>query len=361
MPAVKRQKQDFLQILRDKLKELIPKLDRSEDGNIFQSSPLGLPNYAERIQHPMDTSEMKLKATTVYTSVDELSYDLELMCDNCLLYNGEGSKWAAIAYNLLSVGRILIHNLKTEIIELEKQHKQEAVKLRKSAARRLKDHPMVKRMQQQTAAVAAQQPKVEEKNQPNQDEVVTSHKSPSKEILNEPSEEEIGNKQPPTAVTPVHDASPIAKEMPQNRVGTPLIVPAVVRQALRREIRFPVENKPLVWNCTKILNLFKDKVATRDICLDVEISNYSIFTNAISSELDSNISRYVTAEEQSHSEFPSTTPSDTFGVELLIRLVVSLPSSLIHTSDDVTTSIILVSEELLQFVSANWDYFQSVD
>eukprot|EP01060_Flectonema_neradi_P032439 TRINITY_DN5153_c0_g2_i1.p1 TRINITY_DN5153_c0_g2~~TRINITY_DN5153_c0_g2_i1.p1 ORF type:complete len:388 (+),score=66.47 TRINITY_DN5153_c0_g2_i1:81-1166(+) len=361
MPAVKRQKQELLQIIRSKFEELIPRLNRSEDGHIFEASPLGLPNYSSLISHPMCVNEMKSKATSVYTTIDELALDLELMCDNCVVYNGQNSKWAAIAMNLLSVGRILIQDLKTEITELETHHKQEAAKLRKNAEKRLKNHPMVKKMQAAAAAAATSSPQVKGES---------TKRSPTKEVLkeeekSEPAEESVKTAQPSpprTVATPVHDeGSIVPKELPSNRVGTELIVPEIVRRSLRHEIRIPDNNTKITWTCEAILASFRNKVLTRDICLDVETTNYSLLSDAIISELNNNIARYVTASERSIADFPISTPTQTFGADLLLRLLVSMPTSLTFISDSITTAIILVIEELLQFVAANWSIFQSIE
>ena len=51
---------------------------------------LAIPDYPEKIKHPMDLSTIKNKIDT-YNSNDEFLADMKLMFDNCYLYNGEES------------------------------------------------------------------------------------------------------------------------------------------------------------------------------------------------------------------------------------------------------------------------------
>lgn len=83
----------------DKLKickEILSKLKRSSNSVPFKDPvdpiKLGLPDYFEKIKHPMDLSTIKQNLdTNKYKTPEQFKDDIMLMLNNCYTYNEEGS------------------------------------------------------------------------------------------------------------------------------------------------------------------------------------------------------------------------------------------------------------------------------
>jgi len=62
---------------------------------------LHIPDYFQIIKKPMDLGTIKQKiATCAYTRCKEFVSDVELVFNNCILYNGENSDFGVLAKNL---------------------------------------------------------------------------------------------------------------------------------------------------------------------------------------------------------------------------------------------------------------------
>ena len=60
-----------------------------------------VPDYLDKISHPMDFSLMQNKIDShCYATIDQFEDDFQLMIDNCLTYNEKGSFFYRIAVKL---------------------------------------------------------------------------------------------------------------------------------------------------------------------------------------------------------------------------------------------------------------------
>ena len=61
-------------------------------GNILLKKALGLDDYPSIVKHPMDVSTIKKNLKNIkYSTLQEIFNDIQLIWDNCKLYNMEGS------------------------------------------------------------------------------------------------------------------------------------------------------------------------------------------------------------------------------------------------------------------------------
>jgi len=60
-----------------------------------------VPDYLEKISHPMDFSTMQSKIDShCYATIDQFEDDFQLMINNCMTYNEKGSVFYRIAVKL---------------------------------------------------------------------------------------------------------------------------------------------------------------------------------------------------------------------------------------------------------------------
>ena len=88
-------------------KKLIGLLWKVKDADLFYKPvdpvELGLPTYFEIVKHPMDFSTIKRKlANFSYTNFNEFCYDMNLVFDNCYLFNGKDSLVGNMCTNVKS-------------------------------------------------------------------------------------------------------------------------------------------------------------------------------------------------------------------------------------------------------------------
>lgn len=82
---------------------------------------LGIPDYAEKIQNPMDISTIKKKLESgVYKSPDDFNNDMLLMFNNCYTYNGPGSVVHEMGKDLQKSYDLLYHEMPMEIVKKNK-------------------------------------------------------------------------------------------------------------------------------------------------------------------------------------------------------------------------------------------------
>jgi hypothetical protein len=91
-----------------------------KDSEIFHKPvnpmELGIPDYFDIIKNPMDFSTIKRKLTNyTYTNCREFTKDLDLVFDNCILYNGERSVIGAICNNVKNEYKKLFEQLNMSI------------------------------------------------------------------------------------------------------------------------------------------------------------------------------------------------------------------------------------------------------
>ena len=88
-------------------KKLIGLLWKVKDADLFYKPvdpvELGLPTYFEIVKHPMDFSTIKRKlANFSYTNFNEFCKDMNLVFDNCYLFNGKDSLVGNMCTNVKS-------------------------------------------------------------------------------------------------------------------------------------------------------------------------------------------------------------------------------------------------------------------
>ena len=132
--------------LRSRLHEVTALLNRPDEEHIFAESPKGLRGYTKRIKHPIDLSLIGEKCST-YCSVDELGWDIALMCQNCVDYNGAATKWAKYANTLLDDTREALAVLRDVYAAIAADNPAPAEALRAAAAANLAAHPMYAKLQ----------------------------------------------------------------------------------------------------------------------------------------------------------------------------------------------------------------------
>eukprot|EP01083_Nonionella_stella_P276925 941403_1 len=108
----KRQSQKRKKDERKRMLELLRQFRREDTFQLFDD-PIDtsiVTDYAETVKHPMDFGivEQKIDAES-YPSLTEFQMDLELICQNCMAYNDEGSECYEEASRLLKIIKRRMH------------------------------------------------------------------------------------------------------------------------------------------------------------------------------------------------------------------------------------------------------------
>ncbi|XP_029159806.1 bromodomain-containing protein 3-like [Nylanderia fulva] len=103
-----------------KCDEVLTKLKKNPNASPFlepvDPEKLGIPDYFEKIEHPMDLSTIKKKLDSEeYSTPDDFERDMKLMFDNCYTYNSKGSYVHKMGVELEKIFRDLFSKLPLQI------------------------------------------------------------------------------------------------------------------------------------------------------------------------------------------------------------------------------------------------------
>eukprot|EP00939_MAST-03C_sp_MAST-3C-sp1_P005075 g5075.t1 len=83
---------------KDKLREILTRARKNKGANVFETSPLGYPNYSTSIKVPMWFKRIEEKIENgEYTDVSLFNKDLNLIVANCKTFNGAKSPFTKMA------------------------------------------------------------------------------------------------------------------------------------------------------------------------------------------------------------------------------------------------------------------------
>ncbi|KAI4292147.1 hypothetical protein PAPHI01_1421 [Pancytospora philotis] len=104
---------------------LLTKLKRNQNAGPFlkpvDAEALGIPDYPEKIKHPMDISTVKKNLESgAYKAPEEFHGDMTLMFDNCYLYNAPGSVVHEMGKDLQKAFEALYRELPAEAVKKAK-------------------------------------------------------------------------------------------------------------------------------------------------------------------------------------------------------------------------------------------------
>eukprot|EP01061_Rhynchopus_euleeides_P020599 TRINITY_DN3349_c0_g1_i1.p1 TRINITY_DN3349_c0_g1~~TRINITY_DN3349_c0_g1_i1.p1 ORF type:complete len:398 (+),score=93.00 TRINITY_DN3349_c0_g1_i1:179-1195(+) len=296
--------------LRTVLRQLSHSLDRDAEEHIFTPNPDGLPRYNERIPHPMWFEKIQDRSKSLYTSIDELDWDVQLMCENCLTYNGAGTKWAGFADALLMEATAQLSRVKAAFAQLEAEHPEEAAELSAAAAPRLEQHPLYDKLHQPAAQPA----------------------------------------QPPAETSPPRE----------DRASKPPAVHPALRAHLLAEARDPpAEVAKRDHSVDAVLAMFQSALRRRGYASEDEMQSYVKFTSEMRDFINASPGELMYPQERTAhtrlAEGQEVKPSAMYGADLLVRLAVKFPELLPPSTPDTTrTAVYLAAEELMVFIALNW-------
>ena len=114
-------------LVKDQLKfmsNLIRNMKKKKDAVLFLQPvdpvALNIPTYFTVVQHPMDISTIE-KQYSNYEGYEKVKEHLDLMFDNCLLFNGQDSPVSMIAKNLRSWYQKEMLKLPTQVVDKSKK------------------------------------------------------------------------------------------------------------------------------------------------------------------------------------------------------------------------------------------------
>ncbi|KAJ9450148.1 hypothetical protein DIPPA_21476 [Diplonema papillatum] len=115
------------------------------------------------------------------------------------------------------------------------------------------------------------------------------------------------------------------------------------------------------WTVDKIIASFKEALRKRAYIMKKESSSNDVFLSTLTGQINADIvSLLYDHEADVHEKVlaqrqPLVPWTSVYGVEILARLLVKLPSLLQpDTPDDKYTAVILAAEELLQYLDQHW-------
>lgn len=104
---------------------ILNKLKRNQNAGPFlkpvDAVALGIPDYPEKIKHPMDISTVRKKLeTNAYKLPEEFDADMHLMFSNCYTYNAQGSVVHEMGRDLQKVYESYYQDLPLEAVKKQK-------------------------------------------------------------------------------------------------------------------------------------------------------------------------------------------------------------------------------------------------
>eukprot|EP00754_Rhynchopus_humris_P040352 Rhum_TRINITY_DN23393_c0_g1::Rhum_TRINITY_DN23393_c0_g1_i1::g.177641::m.177641 len=355
--------------LRRRLHEVTALLNRPDEEHIFAESPRGLRGYTKRIKHPIDLSLIGEKCQA-YCCVDELEWDMALMCQNCVDYNGAATKWAKYANTLLADTKEALAPLRDAYAAIAADNPAPAEVLRAAAAANLAAHPMYAKLKSTSLLCE------EDTEEPREAARSPQKKSPQKRS---PQKKAASPQRSPAA-------SPESTARVDRDGSAQVRLMPVLAQHLRAEAqRSQAESEALeadpkgryataspiasrAHTIDDVLKAFREQfLPARGYLHEAESRAYAVFTAELQDHLTTHTTDFLypceagwhrELEKVMHGGKPQW--SSVYGVDVLVRLLVRLPNICVRTDPALQASMLLAAEELLMFIAANWARFTQI-